>query len=230
MMKKEIRENILNGFNLKEERILASKIIDKFVKCENSNYLTLTCFLDIYEKEIAVNILNKLSASYYVYSPLADTSRFVIFIFPSYLEDVTSEVYENISCIKVIPPRNYVFTHRECMGSIYSLVIKREMIGDIFVTNNVCYFFTFKSQEKYIFQNFTNVSNYEVTLQNIDILGQEIKKININFKNIQLTIPSLRVDVILSSIFNISREKMKSKIESGDLYISAEDMCFVAYL
>ena len=37
------------------------------------------------------------------------------------------------------------------------------------------------------------------------------------------------MDVILSNVYNLSRNEVKSKIENGDLIINAKNMYFVAY-
>lgn len=229
MIKKEIRENILNKFTQKKDKIFASLIIDKITKFENCSYVVFTSFLDLNEKEIAIFILNKLNIKYYIFSPLEDTSRFVIFLIPNYVEDVSKVYDEYISCIKIKPAKNSVIIHRECMGAIYSLGLKNDMIGDIFIYNNTCYFFTLKYNEKYIINNLTSISKYPVIVQALSILENEIKGIRINYEKVEITVQSLRIDAILSQVFNISREQVKQKIQKGDLFINSKEMYFIAY-
>lgn len=230
MIKKELRESILNKFSKKSEKIFASSIIDKINKIEYSSYITFTHFLDFNEKNIAVIILNKFNINYYIFSPLEDTSRFVIFFTSDRIDDINVVFDKYISCIKICAIKKCELTHKDCMGAIYSLGLKREQIGDIFLCNNICYLFTFKSNENYILNNLTSISKYQVNLERLSVINDDIKSIKINFKNYEVIVPSLRADVILSEVFNITREQSKKKISSGDLFINSKEMFYVSYI
>ena len=103
------------------------------------------------------------------------------------------------------------------------------MIGDIFVCNDSCYLFCLKQIEKYILNNLSKVAKTEVNLESLDLYSKEVKSIKLNLKHMEVIIPSLRVDVILSEVFCLSRSEVKTKIQNGDLCINAKEMFFVAY-
>lgn len=228
MISKEIKSKILNYYDKKEDKIFAGAIIDKVNKFETSNYMVCTNFLNMKEKEIAVSILNKQDINYYLFNPLKDTERTVIFIFPEYL-DIEEILYKYITVIKVVPKVKGKITHREYMGTIYSLGLREDMIGDIFVCNDSCYLFCLKQIEKYILNNLSKVAKTEVNLESLDLYSKEVKSIKLNLKHMEVIIPSLRVDVILSEVFCLSRSEVKTKIQNGDLCINAKEMFFVAY-
>lgn len=232
MINKELKSKLINYYDKKEDKIFASVIIDKINKFQTSNYLIYTSFLNLFEKEIAISILNKLKINYYIFSLLEDTSKFVIFLLPEYIfeENIEEIVKQYISVIKIIPKTKGRLTHREYMGAIYSLGLKEDMIGDIFVYNDNCYFFCFKQNEQFIFNNLNKVARSYVELKLLDIYSDEVKEIKVNFKNIEVTIPSLRVDVILAEVFFLSRNEIKQKIQKGDLFINSHSMFFVAYM
>ena len=48
-------------------------------------------------------------------------------------------------------------------------------------------------------------------------------------KDMDITVSSLRVDLILSDIFILSRNEVKQKIQNGDLYVNSKKMFFPAY-
>lgn len=232
MINKELKSKLTNYYDKKEDKMFASVIIDKANKLEASNHLIYTSFLNLSEKEIAVSILNRLKINYYIYSPLEDTSRFVIFLLPEYIleENIKDIVREYILTIKIIPRTKGKLTHREYMGAIYSLGLKEDMIGDIFVYNDSCYFFCFRQNEQFIFNNLSKVARSDIELKSLDIYSDEVKEIKVNFNNIEVTVPSLRVDVILAEVFLLSRNEVKQKIQNGDLYVNSHSMFFVAYM
>lgn len=231
MINKELKFKILNYYDKKEDRVFASTIIDKINRFEENNYLIHTSFVDLNEKNIAISILNKLDVYYYIFSPLNDTSRFVIFLIPEYMrkQDIESIVSEYISVIKIKPTSRAKLTHREYMGTIYSLGLKEEMIGDIFVENNICHLFCFNKNKEYIFNNLNKVSKYDVSLTLLNVYSDEVKNIKVNYKNMEVIVLSKRVDAVLSEVFLLSRNLVKQKIQNGDLFVNSKEMFFAAY-
>ena len=232
MIDKQIKSKILSFYEKKQDKMLVSMIIEKVNKFETGNHLIYTTFLNMYEKEIAISVLNKLNISYYIYSPLEDTSKFVIFFFPEYMLDQNIDyvISDYIEVIKIIPKTKGKLTHKDYMGTIYSLGLKDEMIGDIFVCNGMCYFFCFKKNSKYICDNLVKVARSEIELKCIDIYSDEVMKIKVKLKDMDITVSSLRVDLILSDIFTLSRNEVKQKIQNGDLYVNSREMFFPAYI
>ena len=60
MIDKQIKSKILNFYKKKQDKMLVSMIIEKVNKFETGNHLIYTTFLNMYEKEIAISVLNKL--------------------------------------------------------------------------------------------------------------------------------------------------------------------------
>ncbi len=102
------------------------------------------------------------------------------------------------------------------------------MIGDIILDNNACYVFILKEIEKYIINNLTYVGKNEVQLEKISIKSDEIKNISVKYKDVNIIVPSLRADAVISSLYNLSRNEVKNKIEAGDLVINSREMYFVS--
>ena len=231
MIGKECKAHLLNRYVKKEEKILVGSVIDKANKTEISNHLVYTNFLDMNEKNIVVEILNRFDIRYYLFKPLQDTSRFVIIFLPEYIdiENVEDIASEYIVVLKIVPKSKDVITHREYMGAIYSLGLKEDMIGDIFVYGGNCYLFCFKQNETYILDNLTKVAKSYVDITSLNPFDDEVRKIKLNIKSIDITVPSLRIDVVLSELFNLTRNSTKAKINNSDLFVNSKEMYFAAY-
>ena len=231
MTNKELKSKILSYYDNKEEKIFVGSIIDKINTFKTSNHLVYTNFLDINEKEITLCILNRYNINYQIFEPLEDTSRFVIFFIPEYLLDYDiADIFKKyISVVKIIPKTKVNLTHREYMGAIYSLGLKENMIGDIFVQDDLAYIFTFNTNIKFLFNNLTKVSKYDVKLVELDMYSDEVKNIRISYKNINVIVASNRIDVILSEVYSLSRSETKAKIQNGDLYINSKEIYFAPY-
>lgn len=231
MISKDKRNKILNSYTKKQEKLFVAGLIDNINKFEINNYVVHTSFLTLNEKFIALEVLNSLKVGYKVFDIIEDIERSVIFLIPDYMNDVNVvDIFdEYISVLKIIPSVEDKLLHKDYMGAIYSLGIKENMIGDIFISNQIGYVFLFKNVSEYFLNNLLYVSKIEVKLELLSILDSEVKSLHLNFKTQDIIVSSLRVDTVLASIYNLSRNEVRAKIENGDLFINSKEMFFVAY-
>ncbi len=102
-------------------------------------------------------------------------------------------------------------SHRDVLGSLMGLGIKREMIGDIITGGNTAQFFCHSSAAEHVELSLEKISRYNVTLKRIstaDIIPPAYKERTIN-------VSSMRLDCIASECFGISRSKAAEQIKKG---------------
>ncbi len=114
-------------------------------------------------------------------------------------------------------------SHRDFMGALLSLGIKRDVIGDIVcVSPYEAYIFCDAGIVPYIKESLCKVANDSVTLKEA-----ELKDINLgvrNFTEIHDTVASLRFDSVISAACNLSREVSKKLILSGVCELNYESV------
>lgn len=103
------------------------------------------------------------------------------------------------------------FSHRSVLGSVLGLGIKREMIGDIIVQNNLCDIIVSKNVAEYILNNFKFVGHEKVSVKEISL--DEILIPEDASKEVKTTVSSLRIDNIISAGYGISREKSAALVK-----------------
>ena len=219
MITKQSKQDLISNIKDKDERMKIANIIDKCNKCEVMSKVTATVFLDLAEKAKVVAILNNQKIKYELYYPNEYCEKCIIFFLPDYMEKLEYSNY--ISCIKIVAKDMSKLKHKDFMGSIYALGIKNEFIGDIFVTQKASYVYVLKEVENYILENLFKVGNQEVECESIDISSQEAKDLKVEYISKTYIIPSRRIDVLLSEVYNLSRKEAKDKIVAGDLYINS---------
>ncbi|NLX63532.1 MAG: RNA-binding protein, partial [Clostridiaceae bacterium] len=142
--------------------------------------------------------------------------RTVLVFLPDYLE--LSQLYQDeISPISVIRA-TYASSakqpgHRDFLGSLMGLGIKRETIGDILVGKNSCDIVIMKEILPFLLSNFESAGQVKLSVSVIpydEIIIPEQK-----YKLITDTVASLRLDSIVASGFSVSREKAASAIKAG---------------
>lgn len=120
--------------------------------------------------------------------------------------------------IKITNESRFVnLNHRDFLGSILALGIKREKIGDLLVKGNMCYLPVCKDISKFIITNLTSVGKSPCK---VSILEDDFDLPTFDFKEFIVLVQSLRIDSIVSKLNNISRSKAQVLIDRGKVLVN----------
>ena len=182
------------------------KIADLRNRSMNKNIITYTGFLTPAEKQIVKN--NFEDAKFF--GGNSDQERCRAFFLPSYIDEIDISKY--IKALRL----SFSFktlSHRDFLGAILNLGIKRECIGDVYVFEKEAYVLVTSEMSDYIKINLNKVGAVGVVIEEVPL--EDVKLHELSFEEIKFTVQSLRLDSIASGIFRVSREKMSSIIKSG---------------
>ena len=128
----------------------------------------------------------------------------------------------SIVCIEPILKKfSDEFTHRDFLGSIMNLGIKRETIGDILVMDRFAYVFVDEKIADYIVENLKKVRHTHMKVTRIEALPVEFEaKRNV----CKLLVSSLRLDVVIAGKYNISRNQALELFRSKKVFLN-ERLC-----
>lgn len=115
-------------------------------------------------------------------------------------------------------------THRDFLGALMSLGIKRDRIGDIAVTEGAAAVFAVKNAAALISAEIEKVGRVGVRSETglkIDIPKQE-------FEEISVVIASSRIDALVAAACGISREKAAALIRSGGVVSDGTELSSVS--
>ncbi|MEG2310620.1 MAG: YlmH/Sll1252 family protein, partial [Clostridia bacterium] len=129
-----------------------------------------------------------------------------------------------VSCVKIVPNVKEKLQHKDYMGSIFSLGIKNEMIGDIVAFDDCAYVFCMNNVSNYLVNNFVQVGKNSVKIEILDIYSPIVLELKTTLVVAMYIVSSLRVDIVLSTVFNICRSKIKEKILKGDMCINSKEI------
>ncbi len=211
-----------------DNQFLMSKIIDKFNLCETRNKVENTDFLDENQKQLVYNFLQSQKYRHYLfYGGIENAERNVLIVFPDKLERVIENDefdFNNIlDAIRIQLPNELYgkYVHRNYLGALMKLGIKREKIGDIVVKEDGADIILSKDITKFVLINLGELIRFKKA-QITQIKLQEIR-INVVVKEVfQITIPSMRLDNIVSELINSSRSKAVELILNEKVFINYE--------
>lgn len=206
-----------------EDKLLIANIVKKAEKTYNKNIITNTNFLDPRQFKLIEHELKKLGYKYDVIKLNDDIEKVILLFLPSYLTIKDIDINEYISCIKIDIKKGQKLYHKDYMGAIYNIGIKKEYIGDIFVyeDNSACIFCTPKIAE-YFKYNLIKIGKYEVEI-NIKKV-EEIELPKHLYQVIEIKIPSNRIDNFASEVSKISRNKIANKISDGEIFLNYSEV------
>jgi RNA-binding protein YlmH len=131
-----------------------------------------------------------------------------------------NNIYEIIYPFKVMKVTNSSKfsspSHRDYLGALLALGIKRTKVGDLLVSDNCCYFPVCEEIEEFILNNLKSIGKSPC---NVEVLPDDFIPPAVNFTEIIILVQSLRVDSIVSKLVRISRGKAQTMIEEGKVLI-----------
>lgn len=95
-------------------------------------------------------------------------------------------------------------THKDCLGSLMSLGIKREKFGDLVLDDSKLYFPIVNEVFDYINENLTKIKHTPIVINKLDLFNEMPMK---KFEEKIIITSSIRIDAIVSSITGVSRNK-----------------------
>lgn len=107
--------------------------------------------------------------------------------------------------------------HRDFLGALMNLGIKREMLGDIFVKDKEACVFCRDSIAEFIIENLTRVKHTSVKVELADNTD-EITAPDMEDKIIQVA--SQRADAVISKVYNLSRQEALNLFPAGLVYLN----------
>lgn len=106
--------------------------------------------------------------------------------------------------------------HRDYLGALLALGIKREKIGDLLVKDNVCYFPVCEEIEQFIIDNLSFVGKSPCK---VEVVSSEFEPPSFDFQEIVILVQTLRLDSIVAKLSKLSRGKAQDMIDEGKVLI-----------
>lgn len=184
------------------------RVLDKIEIVLNRHTIESTDFMDPYERKLAKSILSQfMDISYKEFGGLDNSERKTIVIYPDYYrhEDIQTP-------IESLMLKGYIdnLTHRDFLGAILNLGINRDKVGDILIHRSHAQLVVKSEIANFISMNLERIGRERIKVSKIKL--SDIQPGEIDYKEKFKTVSSLRLDVIISSVLNISRNDSKKII------------------
>lgn len=190
------------------------RVFELLLRTREKNYANFTAFLSAEETAKIKPVLLGTDCKYEFFGGYTDAERKILGIFPQFYENADFEEYP-IKLLKIKGSGFCAFSHRDVLGSLMSLGIKREFLGDIVCVKdeNTAFVFVHKSIFEFCLEGLERVARDSVKTSQVSF--SDLPDIQKEFKLITDTVLSLRLDGVLCGCLKVSREKAEKLILSG---------------
>ncbi len=222
------RQEILSKTTNEEDRLEISKLLDKIEFVSKRNSVEYTDFLDMRQRQLCEKALSELKYNNYVaFGGYKTAERTAIILYPTKLEEVfKNEQFDFntiFSVIRIQLPNELkgMYQHRNYLGAIIKIGIKREKVGDIIATKDGADVIVLKEVEKYVLDGLKELTRFHKS--EFSIFGLE--KLNIEepkTQKLEIIVPSMRIDSIVSESIRTSRAKGTEIIKEERVFLNHE--------
>ncbi len=216
------KEAFLKRFVQPEDKLLLAKVLDQADLSLRRREVRFTFFLSpghIYKFSKSLEYL-KGDLNVCVFGGFPDAERKMIGFCPDFFE--ITEADFPIRAVEIEADKRFSasLSHRDYLGSILGLGIDRDRTGDIVINGNKAYVFAMEDIAEYLSANLFKVGRTPVkcTVIDPDAVDAGVK----NIKEMFSTVPSLRLDCIVSSAFGLSRGNAKALIDAEKVQLNWE--------
>ena len=211
------REDYLAHITDINQVVNMKRLLDKIEICLRDYSIEATDFFNPYEIKLAESILNRFTdIKYIIIGGLDNAERKIIVIAPDY-HFFTREDYP-LTYYKLRGAENK--NHRDILGALMSLGVIREKIGDILVSGDTGQIVVKKEISSYFLYNLDKVGRDYINIEEIDL--DDLEDVETVYREKTNTVASLRLDAIISMVYNISRSDSQRLINADKVKVNWE--------
>lgn len=200
-----------------DDKLLIARINDLFSLCDKYCCARFSDFLDGAEQAVIQdNVRIPYGYNTVLFGGFKESEKKIMGVFPEW-EEPDEGVFP-IVCLKAEGGFTRKLTHRDYLGTIMSLGITPQKLGDIVVYDGYAYIFVHSDVAGYTAENIRKIGNQGVKVSVIEDIGSIT--VERRYKTISAVCASERLDAVVGAAINVSRSAASSLISSGKVKLN----------
>ena len=191
---------------------LIKRLADLAARCERQSAITHTAFLTPAEQAEAASWAKQNGCRLVLSGGHPECERKAAFFLPFYVEPETFSPEEYICAMRA----EAFFgapAHRDYMGAILGLGIRREWLGDIWVDDSGATIFCLPGVERHLLDSLDRVGSVSVRVSSVAL--SELSAPERAVSSVTFSVQSMRLDAVCAGMFHLSRTKAEEAIRLG---------------
>lgn len=193
-----------------DDGLLLSRVED-VAEAAGRHAVRFLSFLDGREQAVVTQHFSarRLDAQIFFWGGFADAERRMLGVFPEGVEP--DGAMFPITAVQ-ITWKGIELTHRDFLGALLSLGLKREKVGDLVIQQKRCVAFLEDAVASFVLSNLSRVGRTSVSCA--VYTGEDVRR-EAHFEEINDTVASERLDCVVAALINLSRAQAEKCIAGG---------------
>ena len=218
-----------------ENKLFLKVIEDKFQRFRDYYVMGNSDFLALEQQSMLAGFMRTARREgAFFYGGYSDAERRMVVFMPDYTEvaseEDVAEYFRNnpedcplaVLDIKIPPAERGMLSHRDYLGALMGEGIKREKVGDIIVSENGAQIVVAKEMAEYLQQNYRQAGRVSLAAKIVQI--SELNTGEVKIEHEKFTVPSPRLDNIVSGAFNAARKDAAEAILRGRVFVNGVEV------
>lgn len=206
------------------DELLIAQTEDRIRQCISWNAVTYSGFLDLYQQSLLHRRFDREETGCRLeyLGGYPEAERRVLFCVPEFF---SPEDAGALAAVRVTHKRGASasgrgrsLNHRDYLGALLGLGIRRDLTGDILVREDGADILVLSEIAEYILSNFVKAGRSELYTERIAmedlIIPQKVGR------KISDTVASLRLDNVLAAVFSLSRGRAQEVVRQGMVFVN----------
>ncbi len=209
------KRELLRHFAGDEElRLTLAQVLDHMETARRRLIPSRTAYLSPRERIAAEDLLRSVGCTAYL--PLGgwrEAERQTLLFLPDWMEPEQVEQEEYLSLLRCTWYEGERLTHRDFLGALMGMGVRRDTVGDILVDTARCDLIVLPTVADFLHNSMTSAGRTHLTITRpalTELLPPKQER-----KLIRTTVSTLRLDSVLGAGFSLSRSRAAQLIESG---------------
>ena len=210
--------------HFKGDEAFVKKILDCRYQALNHQRMILTAFLNPHEQNIVYKVIGTQDLQIQCQGGFKNAENQRLIICPDFYE-VLSEDFE-IVVVEVLYHQQFgKLQHRDVLGALMNLGIKRECIGDIYDADRL-FFACTQQTYSFIQMHLKQIKKSKIHLKVIN----ETIEIQHQYMTKTFFLSSFRLDKVVSTLYKVPRQLASESIRAGNVKVNHKDVEEVSFL
>ena len=202
-----------------DTKILAGRLRELAARSYNSNIFTFTEFLGEAQLDLLLRMEKELSyAGIELYGGTECSDRVVARFGKE--SELGYDMEFPVVCLKISPLSEQFgeeLTHRDYLGALMNLGIKRELLGDIILCGKDAYLFCLDHIADYIKDSLIRVRHTSVSVAPAEGIPENAGP---RIQEQHVVVTSVRLDAVIARVWNLSRTQSQDLCREGKVFVN----------
>ncbi len=212
------RERLMSHIRDQGDRVMLVRVLDKVEAALRGRFPGPTDFLDPHQGRVVAGILAGIagiSFDFFGGYPAAERKRLVVRPVNTSPDVGDAEIW----CLEIRGNfRLQQVSHRDFLGALLGLGIRREKVGDLIVLEDACQVILAAEVAPYVRAGLDEVHRVRVEVR--DIVQGDLRPPQEEVLELETSVASLRLDAVAAHGFRLARAKMVQEIRAGKVKVN----------